>query len=336
VPSDVAPGTQLPSDSVGGAAPTTQSPAKPKSGVATAESRLKSPMRGDSDSPTEQEARLASVATTVGSEFAANSLQVRLEQLDALYVDEKALRRRLSSRRRRRAALLTTIFLSILVLLFWAFIVELFVEWNVYYFNFKSFQGVLLVSGYVIASVSIIGSVFVLGWEYWFRPVREIKDFITTTVQARSTLLATFPENKTVDYIQRMRLDVDTYKDSSRRLRWTNNILQIVVIIGSLLAATFAGAGGNNPTARWGAVIAGAFASFAASMIAFFKFRERSFSLEQAASSIESELNSYDLNGGRYRRLEEDEKQPELVEAIEVARSELRQREAALGTETTK
>jgi hypothetical protein len=45
-------------------------------------------------------------------------------------------------------------------------------------------------------------------------------------------------------------------------------------------------------------------------MISLFKFKERSFSEEQAGTSIEAELNSYELGGGRYRRLGVDDREP--------------------------
>jgi hypothetical protein len=153
----------------------------------------------------------------------------------------------------------------------------------------------------------------------------------------RSQLLSGDPAYKAEDYVQRAKVDGEGYVSLAKRLRMTNNILQVVVILGALLAATLAGLSGENPTARWIAVVSGAMASLAASLASYFKFRERSISLEQAGNGISAEIDAFNLRAGRYRQIEEEmDRKAELVEGIGRIQSEMRQREAALGNDMSK
>jgi hypothetical protein len=337
------------------AAPSTQPPSAPESGATTPAEALSAPVpetttEAPSESvnePTTAQSPAEPVSEAAADEPSPSELvngactpppsppdPGQMKELRTLYLGERDLRRKLRTIRRIRATFITVIVVGLVVLALWGVAVHGFAIWNTSLGYRGMNENLIFDVGHWVAWIAIaisVAGLLIMGLSK-FGSVNPIKKDIDDKVANRNLKLNTV-EEKTEDFLQRSRVDVAGYHEQARRLRWTNNIMQIVVILGSLLAATFAGLS-NNAGARWAAVISGAFASFAASMISFFKFRERSFGLEQAGSEIDSELNSYDLNAGRFRRLKAEERQPELVEAIERVRSDLQQREAALGTDT--
>lgn len=252
-----------------------------------------------------------------------------LTALRKLYVKEKRLRRVLRQARRIRIGCITALAVLVPLLAAWALLSDVWiVRLAGLAVDAMAYVGKISLGSAAIAA-ALLTVMVVLG------VIGMDKHRLDRVIAVRESLLDGSGE-KSADYVERTRIDLVGYQDAARRLRWTNSVMQVVVIVGSLAAATLAGVGGDSPGLRWFAVIAGALASLAASLMSFFKFKDRSFSLDQAGASIQIELNSYDLNGGRYRSLEEDDKRAELVDAIERIRIDLWQREAAIGTDTPK
>jgi hypothetical protein len=67
-----------------------------------------------------------------------------------------------------------------------------------------------------------------------------------------------------------------------------------------------------------------------AGFMGYFKFRERSFYLQQTADAIEQALNASELSIFRYGGLEDDATLQQLVEEVETLKAEQRKREQSL------
>jgi hypothetical protein len=69
----------------------------------------------------------------------------------------------------------------------------------------------------------------------------------------------------------------------------------------------------------------------ASGFMGYFKYKERSFYLQQTADSIESEWEAYEVGVGRYKRIRDaDERLAELVEEIHRLKTEQKKRQQNL------
>jgi Protein of unknown function (DUF4231) len=124
-------------------------------------------------------------------------------------------------------------------------------------------------------------------------------------------------------FIKQFKLDGDKY-------RKRHNRLQSIVIIGSLSTTTIASLGSAVPAGRWLTVGFSFSVGLAAGFMGYFKFRERSFYLQQTADAIEAEDNAMTLGIGDYLRLAQSEALAKLVDRIEYLRNEQRRRQQQL------
>lgn len=93
---------------------------------------------------------------------------------------------------------------------------------------------------------------------------------------------------------------VESFRRESNRNRRKGNLFQNVIIVGSLLASSATTSSVYYEPARWVAVVLSLLVAIAAGFISYYKYRERSFNLQQAADSIERNYYSVELRAGRY------------------------------------
>lgn len=125
--------------------------------------------------------------------------------------------------------------------------------------------------------------------------------------------------------------DVDQFRSDSGRYRRVNNILQGVLIIGSLAATGASALTTEVPNIRWVTLGLTFIVGIASGFMGYFKYKERSFYLQQTADSIESEWEAYEVGVGRYKRIRDaDERLAELVEEIHRLKTEQKKRQQNL------
>ncbi|WP_410609224.1 SLATT domain-containing protein [Amycolatopsis sp. lyj-109] len=101
--------------------------------------------------------------------------------------------------------------------------------------------------------------------------------------------------------------DVDRFRAENKRYRRIQNVLQGILIIGSLATTAIAGISLISPLAKWGTMATSFLVGIASGFIAAFKYRERGAYLQQTADAIESEWEAFDLGVGRYKHYGSDE-----------------------------
>lgn len=125
--------------------------------------------------------------------------------------------------------------------------------------------------------------------------------------------------------------DIDKFRLESARYRRVNNILQGVLIVGSLAATAASALTAQILNIRWATLGLTFLVGISSGFMGYFKYKERSFYLQQTADSIESEWEAYEVGVGRYKRIpEEGERLAELVEEIHRLKSEQKKRQQNL------
>jgi hypothetical protein len=124
--------------------------------------------------------------------------------------------------------------------------------------------------------------------------------------------------------------DIEQFQKESQYYRRIHNALQAIIIIGALAASTLTGLLQSVPQLRWVAVGTTFAVGVAAGFTGYFKFRERSFYLQQTSDSIEQELNAVGLRIGRYKNKSEDDALIEFTEQVELLKIEQRKRQQQL------
>lgn len=124
---------------------------------------------------------------------------------------------------------------------------------------------------------------------------------------------------------------ISQYQEESDKYRKIHNRLQSVIIVGSLCTTTVASLQAGPMTVdRWFTVGSSLAVGLAAGFMGYFKFRERSFYLQQTADLIEQEVNAMTLGIADYSGLSRQEALARLVERVEVFRNEQRRRQQQL------
>ncbi|MEU6319035.1 DUF4231 domain-containing protein [Streptomyces sp. NPDC047009] len=120
------------------------------------------------------------------------------------------------------------------------------------------------------------------------------------------------------------------YQGESDKYRKIHNRLQSIIIVGSLSTTTVAALQNAIPANRWLTVGLSFLVGLAAGFMGYFKFRERSFYLQQTADLIEQEVNAMTLGIGDYSSSNRQEALARLVERVEFFRNEQRRRQQQL------
>jgi hypothetical protein len=123
---------------------------------------------------------------------------------------------------------------------------------------------------------------------------------------------------------------LQTYREESKKYRNTHNIFQWILIIGPILAtgATSALLAGNN--FKWAAATISICVSIAASATGYYKFREKSFYLQQTADAIEQEYTDAQLKIGAYEDQEPEKIMVILAKHVQQLKNEQKKREQQL------
>ena len=125
--------------------------------------------------------------------------------------------------------------------------------------------------------------------------------------------------------------DIDKFRAESTRYRSWNNVLQGILIIGSLAATGLAALTSAVPDVRWGTLGITFAVGIASGFMGYFKYKERSFYLQQTADAIESEWEAVEVGIGRYKNFDtEDERLAEFVEEVHRLKSEQKKRQQNL------
>lgn len=118
------------------------------------------------------------------------------------------------------------------------------------------------------------------------------------------------------------------YSKSNRRIA---NILQIIIIAGSVLATSATSALGFGLEAfKWIAPVISIVVAISAGFTSYFKFKERSFNLQQTADAIEQEYVAVELGIDNYRGRQPQEALEIFAEKVESLKDEQKKREQQL------
>ena len=123
---------------------------------------------------------------------------------------------------------------------------------------------------------------------------------------------------------------IEEYRNNARRYRRVHNRFQTVIIIGSLLTTAISTAAVKYGSLEWFAVVVSFSVGISAGMTGYFKFRERSMNLQQAADDLEQEYKAVELGIRVYRPLKEEDRLVEFAERAEHIKDEQRKREQQL------
>ncbi|MFD0563689.1 DUF4231 domain-containing protein [Kitasatospora saccharophila] len=139
------------------------------------------------------------------------------------------------------------------------------------------------------------------------------------------------PLSRRYIYRETVPVAIDRYQRSGARYRAVHNGFQSVIIVGSLATSTIAALGDSVPRGQLLTVAASFAVGVSAGFTGYFKYRERSFYLQQTSDSLAEELNSVNLKIGRYRAIEsEEEAIAEFTERAEILQNEQRRRQQQL------
>ncbi|WP_245775739.1 SLATT domain-containing protein [Saccharopolyspora flava] len=173
------------------------------------------------------------------------------------------------------------------------------------------------------------------GEVYFFRQSEDDLELILSQERdARRLLIASSaitPKIRRVAYKEEAYHDIDQLRSESKGYRRTNNILQGVIIIGSLGATATSGVAVDAVTLRWVTVGITFAVGISSGFMGYFKYKERSFYLQQTADAIEQEWEAVEIGVGRYKRCEsEDEALAEFVEEVHRLKAEQKKRQQNL------
>jgi hypothetical protein len=125
--------------------------------------------------------------------------------------------------------------------------------------------------------------------------------------------------------------DIDEFRTESTRYRRVNNMLQAVLIIGSLAATGTSALTASVPDIRWVTLGMTFTVGISSGFMGYFKYKERSFYLQQTADAIESEWEAVEVGIGRYKIFDNEEgRLAEFVEEVHRLKSEQKKRQQNL------
>lgn len=123
---------------------------------------------------------------------------------------------------------------------------------------------------------------------------------------------------------------IDEYRDRALRYRRVHNRFQNTIIIGSLVTTGIATAALKFAAVEWGTIVVSFAVGLSAGMTGYYKFRERSMNLQQAADDLEQEHKAVELGIRAYRKVVPDQRLVEFAERAEGIKDEQRKREQQL------
>jgi hypothetical protein len=125
--------------------------------------------------------------------------------------------------------------------------------------------------------------------------------------------------------------EIEKLRTSSKKYRNVNNLLQAILIIGSIAASGAAGLAASFGSLRWVILGISLVVGISSGFMGYYKYKERSFYLQQTADAIEHEWEAFEVGVGRYKYIKkEDVALKEFVEEVHRLKSEQRKREQNL------
>lgn len=191
--------------------------------------------------------------------------------------------------------------------------------------------------GIGLVAISILFLIFGLGtvkgaWQYR-RKVAEVRNQQSIFDDIWTQQLA-FQEYGV--YYQQILIPqvIEDFQKKSRLNGVIHTVLQLMVITTSLLVTGFTSGLDVKLGVHiaWIAPALSTLVSFCTAIIGFFKFRERSFHMQQTADSIEQEKTAYELGIRHYKsyRANPEESFAEFAERVEHLREDQRKRQQQL------
>jgi Protein of unknown function (DUF4231) len=125
--------------------------------------------------------------------------------------------------------------------------------------------------------------------------------------------------------------EINALRNEGARYRRVNNILQGVLIVGSLAATGASAIVGEIPDVRWLTLGITFVVGISSGFMGYFKYKEKSFYLQQTADAIETEWEAVDVGVGRYKDIDDEEKSLALfVDEVHRLKSEQKKRQQSL------
>lgn len=133
-------------------------------------------------------------------------------------------------------------------------------------------------------------------------------------------------------YLEEVPETIKRFRIESKSYRRKANISQILIIVGSVLttSASSAVGFGLNDILRWIAPAISIVVTISAGLTAYFKFKERSFSLQQTADAIEQEHENVGLGIGYYKEKKPPEALQLFAERVQFLKDEQKKRQQQL------
>lgn len=133
-------------------------------------------------------------------------------------------------------------------------------------------------------------------------------------------------------YLEEMPETIKNFRSESKSYRREANIFQILIIAGSVLTTSVSSAVGFglNDILRWIAPAISIVVTISAGLTAYFKFRERSFNLQQTADAIEQEYEDVGLGIGYYKDKKPQEALQLFAERVQLLKDEQKKRQQQL------
>ncbi|MEU3163945.1 DUF4231 domain-containing protein [Streptosporangium sp. NPDC006930] len=194
--------------------------------------------------------------------------------------------------------------------------------------------------GFAAAAVS---TAFAAGYLIKLRP--QISENIHTlrTYETEQLHLAASEEANPLSALRIYRLiasnDIEELSRHARRNQRYANILQWIVILGSVVSTSLAGiavGGGDQPIVRLVTAISSGLVSVAAAAAGFFKFRERRTTQQQTADAMKRHLKAVELQIDEYDEEDEPLILKRFAKNMEELKDEQRKRELQLEESTDK
>lgn len=124
--------------------------------------------------------------------------------------------------------------------------------------------------------------------------------------------------------------DVAKLRGEGDGYRRVNNMLQGVLIIGSLAATGASAVTGEIPDVRWATLGITFVVGISSGFMGYFKFKEKSFYLQQTADAIEMEWEAVEVGIGQYKDKTDPERLEKFAEEVHRLKSEQKKRQQSL------
>ncbi|HEY1917548.1 MAG TPA: DUF4231 domain-containing protein [Streptosporangiaceae bacterium] len=125
--------------------------------------------------------------------------------------------------------------------------------------------------------------------------------------------------------------EINALRGEGARYRRVNNALQGILIVGSLAATGASAIIGEISWVRWVTLGITFVVGISSGFMGYFKYKERSFYLQQTADAIESEWEAVDVGVGRYKDIDDEDKSLALfVDEVHRLKTEQKKRQQSL------